>query len=74
MGSPRARLSRLQPGNGTRMGHLEVGFEQENPNVVGQTSGLTVAIPPVSLAVTDRHPEDARTGRPDVNRCQFYLS
>ena len=48
------------------MGHLEVGFEQENPNVVGQTSGLTVAIPPVSLAVTDRHPEDARTGRPEV--------
>ena len=34
--------------------------------MVGQTSGLPVAKPPVSPAVTDRHPEDALTGRPEV--------
>jgi hypothetical protein len=34
--------------------------------VVGQTSGLPVAKPPVSPAVTDRHPEDALTSRPEV--------
>src|ERR1035441_1604726 len=34
--------------------------------VVGQSSGLPVAKPPVSPAVTDRHPEDALTSRPEV--------
>jgi hypothetical protein len=33
---------------------------------VGQTSGLPVAKPPVSVALRNRHPEDALTGRPEV--------
>ena len=34
--------------------------------VVGQTSGLPVAKPLVSLAAMERHPEDAFTGRPEA--------
>src|ERR1019366_4315246 len=36
-----------------------------NAQSVGQTSGLPVTKPPVSLAVAHRHPEDAPTGRPE---------